>query len=822
MRALIQELAVALRRLQRSPTHALATVATLGVALSALATMGSIVEAVLLRPLPYRDPARLVALWERSAAFGGEPSRLAAANFLDLRAQRQVFERAALFGSASYRLTGEGDPEQIRGARVQPDYFQVLGVPPALGRTFDEEDARPGGAPVVILSDALYRSRFGGRPGIVGRRILLDGTPYSVVGVMPPRLYPMWPLTSGGLNWLPEYQQFWVPLALDGAWSSNRRTHVFGAVARLRADVTLDRARVEAGRLAERITRELPATHGLQFAVVPLAEELIGSSRQLVLALAAAAALIAALAAANLAGLALSLALERRRETAIRMWLGAPRAVLLREAFVEAAALALAGAALGLSLARAELPLLASVVPVQIPRLGDAQIGWWTAVATAVAATLYAGALGAALAFGAAGGAVAPGIRMERQGGTGGIGHRRTLHRALVVAQVTLSVALLSVAGLFARSIVALGRVDTGFVADGVVTAAVSLPPAEYAAWDRVVEFQRGLVEAVAARPGVAAAAVAYDTPLESTWGDAFRLLDGGRTDDTSGVVTAQLNMVSPGFFGAVGLPLERGRAFAATDDRLHPGVAVVSESFAHRHFPAESAVGHRLEALTPSRMWSGSGAATEFRIVGVVGDVRNQGIDRAGSPAVYLPAAQFPQQDMTLIVRARRDPQTLAPELRRAVAALDPSLPVSKIDTLRAALDRQVAKPRFAVLVVGLFGAVAVLLAALGIYGLLALVTGYRRHEIAVRMAVGARPVDIAGEVIGQACRLAAVGVALGIAGGLYSGRALHHLFFGVQATDPIVAAGASLVLLLVALAAALGPMRRAVSVDPAQTLRS
>ncbi|HVT57780.1 MAG TPA: ADOP family duplicated permease [Thermoanaerobaculia bacterium] len=823
MSPLVRDLAAAWRRLKRSPTYAFAAVATLGVTLSALTTMGAVVEAVLLRPLPFRNPARLVALWEAATANGRDMSRLAAANFFDLRAQRQLFERAALFGAESRRLTGNGDPEQIHGARVQPDYFRVLGVPPALGRAFDEADARPGAPPVVILGNALFRRRFGGRAEILGQPIVLDGAPCTVVGVMPPALYPTWPLTSGGLNTLPEYQQFWVPLTLDAAWSSNRRTHIFGALARLRPGVTLDRARAGLGPLAARLAREYPATNGnSRFRIVPLAEEFSGSSRDLLLALAAAAALTAALAAANLTGLSLSRALDRRAETAIRLWLGAPHGALAREAFVEAAVVALGGAALGLLLARVELPLLASLLPVEIPRLAEARVGFQVALATAVAALLCAGVLGGALAFGASGGAASSGLRLEQATARDRLGHRRTLHRGLVVAQVALSVALLSVAGLFARSILALGRVETGFVAGGVVTAAVSLPPSEYGAWDRVVELDRALVAAVGARPEVAAAAVAYDSPLESTWIDAFRLLDGGRAEDAAGSVSAHLNIVSPDFFRAVGLRLERGRAFETADERAHPGAAVVSESFARRFFPGESAIGHRLEALTPSRMWAGSGAATEFRIVGIAGDVRNQGIDREGAPTVYLPAAQFPQQEMTLIVRTRREPLSLAPDLRHMVAALDPSLPLGRVDTLVAALDRQVAKPRFALLVVGVFGTVAVLLAGLGIYGLLALVTGYRRHEIAVRMAVGARPADIAGEVLGQASRLAAAGAVLGITCGSLCGRALQHLFFGVQAADPAVAAGAALILVLTALAAALGPMRRAVTVDPAHTLRN
>lgn len=306
---------------------------------------------------------------------------------------------------------------------------------------------------------------------------------------------------------------------------------------------------------------------------------------------------------------------------------------------------------------------------------------------------------------------------------------------------------------------------------------------------------------------------MAYDLPLESSWIDSYALIDQERSDDTRGTVMAQLNIVSPGFFRATGVRLEAGRIFSDEDDRRRPGVVIVSESFARLHFPGTAAVGRRLRALTPSRMWTGGEASTAFRIVGVVGDVRNRGLDRAGAPTVYLPLAQFPQFETTVVVRAAGDPLALAPDVRRIVAGLDPALPVGRVDTLEAALDRQVAQPRFALTIVGAFGAAALFLAAIGIYGLLALVVGYRTREIAVRLAIGATPSHVARQVIGQACRLAGTGAVIGLAGALVSGRAIERLLFGVAGTDPIVMTAAPLVLLATALAAAFWPTRRAVA---------
>jgi putative ABC transport system permease protein len=823
MTAVIRDLKAVWRRAGRAPAYPIVAVLTLGLALAALAAIVAVVEAVILRPLPYRDPARLVAVWEAIPADGREKFRVAAGNFADLREQRHVFESTALFGSAGFRLLTGGEPEQVLGGRVQPEYFNVLGVQPYLGRGFTADDVRPGAERVVILGHGLFQRRFGGRPDLIGRQVLLDSEPHTVVGVMPPRLYPTWPLPSGGISFLPEYQQVLVPLALSASRQVNRNTHVFGVLARLRPGVTIDAARAEVAGLAGRLAREYPASNdGLEFRVDPLADEFSGSSRPLLLTLMAAAALIVALATANLTGLAISRVVERRYEAAVRLALGAPRFALAREALVEAAALSLAGAVLGLALARAGGPLLAAIVPTEMPRIAEAGIGWLAAVVAVGAAVMCAAAVAAGLTLSTTGVTVSGVLAAGGAGARGGVSRHRILHRGLIVAQVGLSVILLSLAGLFGRSLTALDRVETGFVPDGVLTASLVLPPSEYGEWDRVVEFHRALTGRLAGKPDVTAAGVAYDLPLESSWVQSVTLVDGGRAEDASGSVSSQLNIVSPGFFRAAGVRLQRGRLFDDRDDRRRPGAAIVSASFARLHYPDTEAVGRRLRTETPSKMWNSNDAPREFSIVGVVDDVRNMGLDRDVAPTVYLPDAQFPQWEMTVLIRTEGDPLAAVPELRRAVAALDPSLPLARIDTMRAALDRQAARPRFALLVIGAFGGAALLLAALGIYGLLALVVGDRAREIAVRLAVGARPADVAREVVGQACRLTAAGAAIGLLGALAGGRAVQSLLFGVSAADPVALVMAPVALFVTALAAAWRPTRRAAAVDPATTLRA
>jgi putative ABC transport system permease protein len=828
MRSVFQDMKTAWRRAKRSPAYGLVVIATLGLTLSALATMLAIVEAVILRPLPYREPDRIVAVWEARPAEGQERFRMAAGNFNDVRSLGHLFDKGALFGAAGFRLLGEGAPEQILGARVEPEYFQVLGVQPSLGRVFTPEDAREGAARVVIIGHGLFQRRFGGRADLLGQSILLDGDSYTVVGVMPPRLYPTWPLTQGGLSFQPEYQQLWVPLTLDAASTSDRRSHVFGALARLLRDTTIERARGELDALAARLARESPASnHDTQFRLVPLSEEFSGSSRRLLFTLTAAAVVTLMLGVANLIGLALSRVAERRHETAIRLSLGASRAALLREVSVEAIVLAFTGAAAGLALARLAGPVISATVPVEIPRIGDASIGWMPILLTCVASTLCAAGLTGALSMSTS--RLSMTESLQAGGTRGTVGHRRTGHRGLIVLQVALSVILLSVAGLFSRSLVRLGQIDPGFDADSVITADVSLPQSAYPQWDRVVHFYRELLERLSERPGVVAAGAGYDLPLQSSWIDSFTLIGGARGTEGDAGISAQLNIVTPGFFRAAGMRPRHGRVFQATDDRRHPGVAVVSESFARVHLGGETAVlDRRLRSLTPSYVWSSPTAGiqpgdvpTEFRIVGVVPDTRTRGLDHDPAPIVYLPAAQFPQSGMTILVRATREPIALATELRTAVAALDSTVPVARIETLREVLDRQTARPRFAVVIVGVFAGAALLLSAVGVYGLLALVVGSRTREIAVRVAVGARRSDIAAQVIGQACWLGGIGAVLGTGGALLAGRAIENLLFDVGGADPVALTAAPAVLIATVLLAAAWPTRRALRVDPAVILR-
>jgi putative ABC transport system permease protein len=812
------------RQLWRSPAYALLVVVTLGLSLFTLATMTSVVDAVLLRPLPYRSPDRIVALWETAPRTGAARFRFSVANFVDVSAQREDFERAALFRADSARLLSGGEPQQLFGASVEPDYFAILGIQPQLGRTFVASDSRPSAARVVILSHSLFARRFGSDPAILGRAIRLDDEPVTVVGVLPPGLYPSRPLTHGGINFLPELQQYWVPLVLDADWQTNRRTHVFGGLARLRSGVSAERAERDLKPLAKRLAAKFPATNrGVAFRVAPITDEFVGSSRRLLWVMLGAAALVVGLATANLGGVAVSRAVARSFETAVRVSLGASRGRLLRAACTEALALAAVGTLVGLLFSGLLRPLL-SALDLEIPRLAESRVNSLVVLVTFGVAALSAIAVGLAQIHGAAASRPEEALRRGGFGSGGSSAPQRRLHRALVVLQVGLSVVLVCMAGLFARSWLALQRVDPGFAPSGVLVADLELPASSYGSWDRIVAFQRTLLSRLSERHGVLGAAVAYDPPLSSSWSDTYRLIDGGRAEDSSGTISGQLNVVSPRYFETVGIPLLRGRSLTDRDDREHPGAVLVSESFARVHFPDGDALGRRLRALTPSRVWSKPPAAkSEFTIVGVVGDVHNRGLEDPIGPSVYFCNGQFPQATMTVLVRLSSRPTVaFAAELREIVRQLDATLPTQHVSTLPQMMDRELAQPRFALGLAGILGGGALLLASLGIYGLLSLLIRTRTREFAIRLAMGAQPVQVAGQVLSETARLTALGILLGIVGALAGAHGLRSLLFGVTTDDPLVLCATAAVLFATAALAALGPVRRAARVEPALALRA
>lgn len=811
MTSLWTDLMLAARRLRRSPGTSLAIVTTLALGIGANTALFSVVDAVLLRPLPYRQPDRLVALWETVPG----RFRVAPANYLDWTAQAHSFESMAAFGAAGFTLTGAGEPERVDGAAVSGRYFETLGVVPALGRAFRAGEDAPGAEKVVVLGHELWQRRFGGDPAILGRGLALDGELHTVVGVMPPGLYPTWASPSGRIPFLRRTQDFWVPLDLGPRMAANRRSHVLGVVARLREGVTIRAAQQEMAGLAQRLAQEHPATNaGGGALVTSLRSEIVGDVEPALLVLLGAVAAVLLLACANVAGLLLARSAARARELAVRRALGAGRLPLVRLVLSESLLLALLGGVAGAALAALGVEALLRALPTEIPRAGDVAVDarvLFFALVLSLTASVAAGLLPALQASSAA-----PLLALKQAvpGGAGGPGR---LRGPLVVGQVAVALVLLTGGTLLARSFGNLREVSPGFVSEGVLAFELLLPPSRYAEHHRVAAAWKELVERLEGLPSVRSAAVAYDSPLETNWIDSFVVEGAASSEQPS---SARLGIASPGYFNTLGIPVTKGRGFDERDDASHPGVAVVSDAFARAHFPGEDPIGRVLAIRTPSAIW-GEKAPARFEIVGTAGDTRSQGLAAPPEPTFYLAAAQFPSQSMKVLLRTAGDPLALVPAVRETLARLDPELAPSEVTSLARLVDANVAQPRFNALVLAVFAALALTLAAVGLYGLLAHSVALRTREIGVRMALGARRSTVTGLVVRQGLRLFGTGLALGMAGSLAVTRVLSGLLFGVTATDPVSFLAAPLVLTATAAVAAFVPARRAAGVEPAAALR-
>jgi putative ABC transport system permease protein len=805
------DLKFALRSLARTPGFVAVTLLTVALGVGANAAIFSVVHGVLLRPLPFRAPDRLVTLWELVPDDAGIPrrSRTTAASYFDWEAQARAFEGMALFGSAGVNWTGDGEPEELLGARVSARYFDVLGIAPLLGRTFLPEEDAPGKDRVVVLSHGLWQRRFGGSRAVLGRKLILDGEPFEVVGVMPEAVYPTWPQATGRLPFLPLYQQIWVPMALSAERRLNRGSHVYGAIARLAPRATLESARVEMQTIARRIAAAHPDVEGRGIAVVPYLEEMTGAVRPALLVLWGAVALVLLIACANVASLLLARSAGREREVALRTALGATRGRILRQFLGESATLGIAGGILGVGLAHIGVKVLIGLSPAAVPRLPDSGLSF-PVVAFAIAVSLLTGLL-----FG-----LAPALQMSRQDRELRLKERApraSLRRALVVFEIALAMLLVVGAGLLLQSFVRLRHLAPGFRADGVLVSEVNVPPSRYPDWRSISRFHQALLERLDDVAGVEARGLMYDHPLDSNWIDGFAIQGALESDEPR---SATLRIVSPDYFQTMGTEILRGRPFTDLDDAAHPGAVIVNEAFVRRTLAASEPLGMRLVSTTPRGYWDAS-LPEEFEIVGVVENVRFLGPALAPEPAFYLPAAQFPVQEMMVAVRVAGDPASFAARLREEVRAIDPDIPLGNVTTMERLLSEALAQPRFNAFVLGFFGATALALAGLGIYGVLSTTVAQRTSEIGLRMALGARSGDVVRMVVRQGMGLTLSGLLIGLAAALLSAPMLRSLLFGVGATDPATFAGVAAFLASVALLASYVPARRASRIEPLVALR-
>lgn len=814
MEKTLQDLRYAFRRLARSPAVGIVAVLTLTLGIGANAAIFGVVDGVLLEPLPYDSPDRLAAAW---------PGQPLPPGILDLlREEADAFETLAAYAADSdvtygadrtATLTGTGEPLRVGAVGVSRDLFHVLGVRPGLGRGFRPgRKGAPGGAGAapsdeVVLSHGFWQRRFGGDPDVVGRRLVLDGTPHTVVGVMP-----------RGFRFPSEGTEFWHPLVSDptdpgtywGRWNLR-------AVGRLTEGMSVEAARTELRALAPRMRDafpwDMPADWGADADVLPLRESMVGNVRPALLLLLGAVGFVLLIACVNIGNLLLARTAGRRREAAIRTALGAGRLRLFRQLLTEALLLAGLGGAAGLLLSVWGTELLVGLLPADTPRLAevgtDLRVAGF-ALAASVLAGLLAGTLPALRAAGAD-----PGSSLAAGGERSGTDRGRSrLSRTLVVAEVALAVVLLVGAGLMIRSFRTLRSVDPGFRPAGVVSAEVAPPGFRYGSPERLRAYYGRLLGRVASLPGTRSAAVTNQLPFSGPPAGSAFLVEGRPRPRGGDYPTVDRSpAVTPDYFRTMGIPLRAGRTFTEADDADAPRTVVIDRRMADRYWPGEDPVGQRIRLPGREDEW--------WTIVGVVGSVRARDLAAPGGPTFYRPLAQEPAGTVHLVVRAG-DPDAVASSLRETVSSVDPDVPVSDIRTMEVRIATSVERPRSTTLLLAAFAIVALVLSALGIYGVISHAVARRRREIGIRMAVGARAGHVSGMVLREGGILTLAGLALGLTAAWALARLLSFLLYGVEPLDPAVYAAVPAVLGGVALLAAWVPARRAARVDPMVTLRS
>jgi putative ABC transport system permease protein len=800
MNGLGHDIRYAFRMLARNPGFTAVAVATLAIGIGVNSAIFSVIQAVLLKPLPVRDPRSLALVWERNTKRDFDHNVVNPGNYVRWQERNHVFEQIAAFLPWNANVAGGAEPERLDLGAVTGNFFATLGVPAALGRVFTDDDSKPGAADVVVLSDGFWRRRFGGDPGVISRSLMVNGKPQTIVGVLP-----------AAFN-LPAGAQIFLPLTVGPDWADSQGRWL-RTVARLKPGVTIAQAQAEMETIAVALERERPDFDtGWSVTVAPLHADLVRDVAPALLALAGAVGFVLLIACANVANLLLARAVGRERELAIRSSLGAGAARLVRQLLTESLILGLLGAGLGLFVARWALDGLLAIVPVDVPSLAGVGLD-----RNAVLFTLGL-SVASALVFG-----LVPALHVARpalaralkEGGTvAGAGReRRRLTNLLVVSEMALALVLLVGAGLFVKSFWRLSHVDPGFDSRNVLTFEVSLPQTRYAEASKQLAFYRATLERLAALPGVGSVGAISWGPMGMGSATDFTVV--GRPAPAPGQApVADVRMVTPGLFAAMGVPLRRGRLISETDSPERPKVVVVNEGMADEFWPGEDPMGRKIQMD-----W---GASFTFEVVGVVADVHLTSLETKPRATLYFPVEQLPNDFMTMMVRSKGSALPSLAAVKAAVAGVDPDLPVAEVRTLEATVSRSLALPRFLLLLLVVFSTTAILLAAIGLYGVLSYTVGQRRPEVGVRVALGARPRDIRRLILGEGFTLAGLGLLAGVVGAIGLSRLFSGLLFEVSPTDPAAYAGVAAVLGGAAFLAAWLPARRAARVDPVAALRA
>jgi putative ABC transport system permease protein len=798
-----QDLRHAARLLRKSPGFASVAVVTLALGIGANTAIFSVVHSVLLRPLPYQDSDRLVKIWETNPRANRWGQWVSYPDFRDWRQQNQVFEDVAGFRSWGWKITGGDHPEVLRGLFVTSNLFSLLGVQPMLGRSLLPEEDQPGHDPVVILSYGLWQRRFGSDPGLVGQTVKLDGQDHTVIGIMPPGFE--FPLDIFETLQAPDV---WIPFGAHPE-RQDRGSHNFRVVARLKPGVTIEQAQANMESIVRGIGQQYPGHRGRSATVAGLQRNATREVRPALLLLLAAIGLVLLIACANVANLQLARATARQRESAIRQALGAGRRRLIRQLLTESVLLALLGGAAGLLLAFWGVQFLVKLSPA-IPRLQettiDVRVLGFTLLLSLATGILF----GLAPAF--QGSRIDLNEALKESGTRSTAGSSRARTRSLlVIVEIALALMVLIGAGLLIRSFLLLQSVDPGFNPHNVLTAFISAPgdPRQQ------VVLAKEVIDRIEALPGVQAAGGATSSPLLTNDNGPFQVEGQPAPQPGDPVIYAERPKVTPGYFRALGIGLVEGRTFTWADNEDSLRVAVVNERLARQYWPGEDPLGKRVS------IDSRKGEPVWRQVVGVVRDTKQDSLIEPMRPVIYVPLAQFPQRFLVLAVRAQTDPTSLAAALRREVMAVNKDQPVFLVQTMEKVISDSVSTRRFQTLLLGIFAAVAIVLATVGIYGVVSYTVNQRRHEIGLRMALGAQQGEVLRLFLRQGLWLALAGVGIGLASSLALSRLLSGLLYGVSVTDLTTFTVVPLVMIAVALGACYVPARRATRVDPMVALR-
>jgi predicted permease len=817
---LLQDLRFGLRMLRKNTGFTLIAILTLALGIGANTAIFSVVNAVLLNPLPYSEPQRLVMLWERNAELGKHRDNPSPGAFLDLRTQTEVFDGVTAWYETAFTLQGEQDAEQVTAAKVSVEFFQVLRAQAAQGRVFLPHETagvatgagaqNSNGDRLVVISDSLWRRRFGANPELIGKSITINREAWQVLGILP-----------AGFAMPSTEVDLWVPWDLAGSYGAQRFPsgpprdwRFLRVLARLKTGVTQEQAESHLTTFYAGLAERFPATNrGWSSGLTPLREEVVGKTQLSLLVLFGAVALVLLIACANVAGLLLARAATRQRELAVRMALGAARGRLMRQLLTEGLLLSVLGGALGLGLTWAGLDLLVALAPADVPRLHEVAVDNRVLVFTLGVSVLTGLLFGLVPAWKGTQSDLTTALKAGGTRGTTGGAAPQLWRNALTVAEIALAVVLLVGAGLLLRSFNRLRAVDPGFESQNLLTMHISLDGAVYGG--RAAEYYRQLIERLEALPSVVSAAAVTTLPMNNVGVDFDRpYWREGAPEPGGNADKVDVRMATPGYFKTLGIPLLRGRNFNAQDRRDSPAVLIVNESMARQVWPNEDPIGKRL-------MLDYNRGKYAYEVIGITRDIRYYGLRSEPQPEVFIPHAQNAYLPMNVVVRTTTSPAQLINAVKAEVQALDPTQPVHNLVTMEQLLARSLAPEWFSMGLLGALAVLAMLLAAIGIYGLMSYFVTQRRHEIGVRMALGAQASDVLKLVLGQGLRLALAGIAIGLLTALAVTRWFASLLFSVSATDPLIFLLIALLLTAVALLACWVPVRRATKVDPLIALR-